>query len=276
MMVDGALIRFVVPTLGRNLDWLELTLDSIANQQVQVDLVLVAPSSAPVKELAKRYGARTMPERGRSLSEALNQGFEDLQSSVRYLGWLGDDDVLAPGSLALTVGALENEPWSSLVLGRVRYIDADGNSKWVVRSGAWAVRYASFGKNFMGQPGSLMRRDAFEKVGGIDVELKNSMDQDLFLKLSRVGKVVYVNRELASFRVHSSSISSTKGLGDESAMVSQRYAPKIPVPLVPLVKTGILASDRIMLSVLCRIPHADAPDVNGRPYHKAGNASWTR
>ncbi|NVC24691.1 glycosyltransferase [Kocuria salina] len=269
-MVSDALIRFVVPTLGRNLEWLELTLDSVARQQVDVDLVLVAPASASLDGLAKQYGARIVSERGQSLSEALNQGFEDLPAAVRYLGWLGDDDVLAPGSLALTVGVLENEPRASLVLGRVRYIDANGDSKWVIRSGAWAARYAVFGKNFMSQPGSLMRRDAFENVGGLDIGLRNSMDQDLFIKLSRVGKVVYVNREVASFRVHATSISSTKGAGDESALVSQRYAPRIPGVLVPLVKAGLLASDRFLLSVLPRIPHADAPDVGSRPYYRSG------
>ncbi|WP_176338089.1 glycosyltransferase [Kocuria salina] len=260
----------MVPTLGRNLEWLELTLDSVARQQVDVDLVLVAPASASLDGLAKQYGARIVSERGQSLSEALNQGFEDLPAAVRYLGWLGDDDVLAPGSLALTVGVLENEPRASLVLGRVRYIDANGDSKWVIRSGAWAARYAVFGKNFMSQPGSLMRRDAFENVGGLDIGLRNSMDQDLFIKLSRVGKVVYVNREVASFRVHATSISSTKGAGDESALVSQRYAPRIPGVLVPLVKAGLLASDRFLLSVLPRIPHADAPDVGSRPYYRSG------
>lgn len=267
MQSEHPTVRFVVPTLGRNLDWLELCLRSISAQSIMVDLVVVSPKGAPVEELAVKYGGRVMHERGRSLSDALNQGFADMEPSVRYLAWLGDDDVLAPGSLALTVGALENEPAASLVLGRLRYIDEQGRSKWVVRSGAWAASYAKIGKNFMGQPGSLMQRKAFEEVGGLDPNLKNSMDQDLFLKLSKVGKIIYLPRELAAFRVHATSISSTKGASDESSDVSGRYAPDFFPGLMPLVRKGVWVVDKVLLSTLSRIPHRDAIFVDEKPYY---------
>lgn len=263
---DNTLVRFVVPTLAQNLQWLELCIASIHEQPVGVDIVVVAPAGANLEYLEKHYNVRVVVERGRSLSEALNQGFESLGPEVRYLGWLGDDDVLAPGSLALTVGALENSPAASLVLGRLRYIDGDGQSMWVVRSGRWAAAYARVGRNFMGQPGSLMRRQSFERVGGIDVSLKNSMDQDLFLKLAQKGQVIYIPKELGAFRVHASSISSTKGIEDESTMVSSRYTPHLPWGASRLLTRLVRISDRLLLSTLCRIPHASAPERNGKPY----------
>lgn len=259
-------IRFVVPTLARNTQWLEMCIASIHDQPVDADIVIVAPVDVDLGWLQKRYDIRVVPERGGSLSEALNQGFEDLGPEVEYLGWLGDDDVLAPGSLALTIGALENEPSASLVLGRLRYIDGDGDSMWVVRSGAWAASYARLGRNFMGQPGSLMRRQSFEDVGGLDNTLRNSMDQDLFLKLAQVGRVIYVPRELGAFRVHASSISSTKGSGDESSMVAGRYAPRLPRVAYKSLSAVVCLSDRLLLSTLSRIPHADPPLRNGFPY----------
>lgn len=266
-------IRFVVPTLGRNLPWLRRTLESIRSQEVDVDLVLVAPKTAPVHEVAQEMGARVLEERGRSLSDALNQGFEIHSSDVRfrnieYFAWLGDDDILAPGSLRCTVSAFEARPDASLVLGRIRYITADGTTKWVIRSGAWAAWYARLGQNFMGQPGSLMRRRHFETVGGLDPELKNSMDQDLFLKLSRCGSVRYVPVEVASFRVHESSISSTKAGNDERSFVSEKFRPLMPEWLDGTVRVLTKMSDRILLSIHSRIPHPAAPRTNGRPYHE--------
>jgi GT2 family glycosyltransferase len=266
-------IRFVVPTLGRNLPWLRRTLESIRSQEIDVDLVLVAPKTAPVRELAQELGARVLEERGCSLSEALNQGFEIEHEnvefrSIEYFAWLGDDDLLAPGSLRCTVSALDARPRASLVIGRIRYIAADGTTKWVLRSGAWAAWYARLGQNFMGQPGSLMRRRCFETVGGLDPELKNSMDQDLFLKLAGSGSVRYLPVELASFRVHESSISSTKGGYDERSFVSEKFRPLMPRWVDGPVRVLTKVSDRILLSMHSRIPHPAAPLANGRPYHE--------
>jgi GT2 family glycosyltransferase len=266
-------IRFVVPTLGRNLPWLRRTLESIRSQEINVDLVIVAPKTAPVRELAQEMQARLLEERGCSLSEALNQGFEIADSnpafrSIEYFAWLGDDDLLAPGSLRCTVSALDSRPTASLVLGRIRYITATGATKWVLRSGAWAAWYARLGQNFMGQPGSLMRRSYFEAVGGLDPKLKNSMDQDLFLKLSRSGSVCYVPFEVASFRVHESSISSTKGGKDERSLVSENFRPLMPRWVDRPLRILTKASDRALLSIHSRIPHPAASRVNGRPYHE--------
>lgn len=265
-------IRFVVPTLGRNLHWLRKTLESVRSQESAVDLVVVAPTAAPVAELVHEMGARLLEERGRCLSEALNQGFEIDKSdqrfqSIKYFAWIGDDDLLAPDSLRRTASALETRPDASLVLGRIRYITAEGATKWVIRSGAWAAWYARIGQNFMGQPGSLMRRSHYEAVGGLDPKLKNSMDQDLFLKLARKGSVLYVPVEVAAFRVHEASISSSKGGEDERSAVSESFRPVMPWWLDRPLRLLTPVSDRILLSIHSRIPHQAAPEVEGRPYH---------
>lgn len=263
----------MVPTLGRNLAWLKKTLESVSSQSVDVDLVVVAPNSAPIADLVRDMGGRCLEERGRSLSEALNQGFEidkadSKYAAIKYFAWIGDDDLLAPRSLEKTVTALEARPDAALVLGRVRYITAEGATKWVLRSGAWASWYARLGQNFMSQPGSLMRRSHFEAVGGLDTELKNSMDQDLFLRLAQTGAVVYVPFEVAAFRVHHGSISSNKGEQDERRLVTESFRPSIPWWLDKPLRLVTRLSDRVLLSAHSRIPHRAALESDdGRPYH---------
>lgn len=270
----NAVIRFVVPTLGRNIAWLKQCLRSISSQDVAVELVVIAPETAQIGELVESHGGRLVKEVGASLSAALNQGFRGeasapIGATIKYFAWLGDDDILAPGSLRHTLGAMESRPTASFVFGRVRYIDGDGKSKWVVRSGSWAAYYARFGANFLAQPGSLIRRADFERVGGLDESLSNSMDQDLFLKLSDVGRVAYVPFEVASFRVHNSSISSTKGDRDERRLVSERYRPVYPKPADVMLRPVVRATDKVLLSLMSRIPGPVPAEVNGRVYYSA-------
>lgn len=260
-------ICVVVPTVFKNEGWLRLSLDSIRLQSTPAHIRIVGPHNPKLRELAAEYDAEYLVETGKSLSEALNQGFADLPDHFAYISWLGDDDLLAPGALAATRTALQTNSSAPFAFGRVRYIEPDGKSKWLIRPGAWAVPYARFGHNFIAQQGGLIRRTQFDRVGGIDNSLKNSMDQDLFLKLSQQGRPAYLPRELGAWRIQPQSISSTKGPLDESKQVMRRYRPTLPKLADILISFLVKCSDRVMLSVHCRVPGPKAPLVSGIPYN---------
>jgi len=75
------------------------------------------------------------------------------------------------------------------------------------RSGQWAARIIRFGPFLIPQPGSLIRRTAFEGVGGLDENLGWAFDLDLFIKLSQVGKMKFLKIVVSSFRWHETSLS---------------------------------------------------------------------
>jgi hypothetical protein len=64
-------------------------------------------------------------------------------------------------------------------------------------------------------------------VGGLDESLKWAFDLDLFLKLRRQGKFLFINEPLAEFRWHEGSLSvgSRQGSVNEASKVRQRYLP---------------------------------------------------
>jgi hypothetical protein len=184
-----------------------------------------------------------------------------------YCTWLGDDDLLAPDALKLTVEALEGRLGASFAYGRLRFIDAGGETLGYVRPTSLAWRYIKYGKNFVPQPGSLLRYDVVERVGWVDASLKNAMDQDLFSKLALQGRPVYVARELAAYRLHAAAITSTKGTRDESQAVRDRYRKR---------PSGRLDSlDRHLHQKVSRVFDAmsrhfmswpPVPEVGGQPY----------
>ena len=75
------------------------------------------------------------------MSAAVNLGLARATSRHQYGNWLGDDDLLTPGSVAATLKALDGNPEAVLAYGHCTYIDEDGRLLWVSKAGR-AARWA--------------------------------------------------------------------------------------------------------------------------------------
>lgn len=221
---------FVVPTLGERPELLVRSLRSILDQELPgLDLVVVAPADRGVQQLIEGTGARFVedPRRG-GLSGALNAGLAAAVPSTTYFTWLGDDDLLARGSLAATTRTLEENPDVALVFGWCDYIDAADQVVFRSRAGRIAAATLTFGPNLIPQPGSLMRYDDVIAVGGLDESIRLAMDLDLFLKLRRRGRLMALPQTLASFRWHpdSATVKAETESMEESDQLRMKYMPR--------------------------------------------------
>lgn len=215
--MTDARVLIVVPTLGTRPGFLAQSLDSIATQSVPTDIVLVAPpANADVVRLAEHYGATVVPDPG-SLPKAINAGVAAAGPQHAYVNWLGDDDLLEPGSLAATVGALDADPHAVLAFGACRYIDESGRQLWVSQAGPWATRILKWGPDLIPQPGMLVRRSAWDRAGGVDESMRFAFDLDLLLKIQRLGSFVDVGRIVSSFRWHADSLT----VGDRTTSLEE-------------------------------------------------------
>lgn len=197
----------VVPTLGNRPDYLEQCLRSIRSAGA-AHILLVAPASFDSSAL-KSSGLidSVVVDSSEGLPAAINQGIRELPATVEYVNWLGDDDLLTEGSLETTTKFLDEKIHVAMVFGSCRYVDGGGKSIWTNSSGQWAVPLLRFGPDLIPQPGALFRRSAFEKLGGLRTDLGWAFDFDLFIRLSKVGKLGFINQTLAQFRWHPESLS---------------------------------------------------------------------
>lgn len=155
---------------------------------------------------------------GAGLAAAINFGIKSLPSNCKYVSWLGDDDLLTPKSLSLTSQVLSRNNKLVAVYGICEYIDAKGDIFWANGFGQFAVPLLAFGPNKIPQPGSLIRRSALDRIGGLDVSLGWAFDQDMFARLNKIGKIKFVRFTVAKFRWHDGSL--TVGSSQESLMES--------------------------------------------------------
>jgi GT2 family glycosyltransferase len=109
--------------------------------------------------------------------------------------------------------------------GACEYIDDDGRLLWTSSAGRWAQVLLPWGPDLIPQPGMLVRRSAWEAVGGLDESLRFAFDLDLLLRLRKVGAFVDVGRVVSSFRWHPDSltVSDRSASLDESEAVKRRY-----------------------------------------------------
>ena len=222
-------VGVVVPTIGQRPQYIESTLRSI-REAGNAFIVLVGRegfdgSSYLDCGLVDIY----VDEDGPSLPNKINKGFKAIPQEIKYITWVGDDDLLAPDALTRAVAILSGPEEPVMVFGHCQYIDSEGNNVIVKRTGKWAVPLLRFGPQLIPQPSAVFRQDAFNIVGGLSDVYEFAFDFDLFIKLAGIGESVFIDAITSSHRWHSTSLTYSRRWD------SVREASAVRVSHLPLV-----------------------------------------
>ena len=125
----------------------------------------------------------------------------------------GDDEIL-PGFYAAMESALA-APSVVAAVCRAEDISSDGTPMHTTRSyregtGVWVDALADFAvSNRVRTPGIVVRRAAYEQVGGFRLTLPHAADWEMWTRLAAHGEVVFVDEVLARYRKHEGSHTSS-------------------------------------------------------------------
>ncbi len=173
------------------------------------------------------------PDAGQS--DALNKGFAKARGE--WLFWLNADDVLLPGALGKVrdfvdrvdggIGSrkerrerkddsrVDRVDW---IAGDTVYIDEQGKVIEVRTDAKWRSWFGTRLSVWTGGPSSFFRRELWEKCGGFDVELKYTMDIDLWTRWAKAGeRFVGLGDYLWGFRMHEESKTGSGRFAAEQA-----------------------------------------------------------
>jgi hypothetical protein len=204
-------IRIVTATRGQSPFW-AATADSIAALAPRAEHVVVAAPAVARALSAAASRPRLVPEVGPGLYPNVNAGAA-AAGEWDAVTWLNDDDVLAPGFGTL-VARMEREPDIGIAFGRVALID--GGSR---RVGELPVAHrvadlpALLAQGIVpfAQPGTLIRRAMWERVGGVDTSYRLAGDLDFFVRaLAQNVRFEFVNAEVAAFRLSAGQLSKRR------------------------------------------------------------------
>lgn len=131
-------------------------------------------------------GVRWYREEDKGQSDALNKGFAKARGE--WLFWLNADDVLLPGALKSLELKVKSKEFKDVgwIAGDMVLIDGEGK---VIRCQKDRGSFRAYeGKPIrVFGPSSFFRRELFERVGGLDVNLRYCMDTDLWCRFREVG-----------------------------------------------------------------------------------------
>lgn len=209
-MADKPRVTVAVPSYNHG-RYLEASLESIFSQDLPVE-VFVADAGSSDDSLAvirrweaKLLGWRSHPDSGQAA--AINEGIA--RGTAPFVAWLNSDDWLLPGGLRLLLEALEREPVAPFAYGRAWNDDERSGRRSAVFVRPFSERLMAQ-LCIVSQPATLIRRDAWEAVGGLDEQLHMAMDYDLWWRLYRRGMPAFVDAFVAVNRDHAETKTSTQ------------------------------------------------------------------
>ncbi len=197
------LITVAVPSFNQG-SYLAEALESIIAQDLPVEIYVADGGSGDdsvniIREFAPHLaGWRSHPDAGQSsaINECIAKG------TAPYVCWLNSDDLLLPGGLQALLQALEQNPAYPAVYGRAWNLNEASGKTSPVWVESFDVKRLAL-RCIISQPATLIRRSAWEAVGGIDEHLHMVMDYDLWWRLyKKFGELGFVDDFVATNRAH--------------------------------------------------------------------------
>jgi glycosyltransferase involved in cell wall biosynthesis len=189
----------IIPTIGR--DTLPRAVQSVLDQAFDpacFEVIVVNDSggplpAAPCLELAS---VRLLHNNRRERSFARNSGAAAARGT--YLYFLDDDDWLLPGALAAFWQLAQEAPEAAWLHGGMQIVDDNGHILAAVHSGVQDHCLAQvMGGAWVPIQSSLVRAREFFAVGGYNLLLSSTEDQDLCRRIAQIGTLAATETAVA-------------------------------------------------------------------------------
>jgi len=171
-------------------------------------LVVDAGSTDGTLEILARYPHlhwTSGPDQG--MSDGINKGF--LRATGDWVMWLNTDDYLLPGALQKVAAHARAHPAASVIYGECLYVDETGNLLRRRKDHRFDRNILLFYGCYIQSTATFLRRQVITDGHLLDVQYRNCMDFDYYLRLSSAGyRFSFLPEALAAFRWHSSNTST--------------------------------------------------------------------
>ena len=199
--------------------------DGSTDSSVQTVLSMSPDFKRPIQMLQQR---RKGPSAARNLAASIASG--------RYLAFLDADDVWYPNKLDRQVAALECN--DTVVLAHCNFDEIDEEGRLV--GSALVTERVSISKNdWWGQllgpqawilPTALMvRRTAYEHIGGFDTELFFDEDADFCLRIRTLGEFMFLKEVEFAKRIHRASMTKEGESADKQFRSGEHFIRKLAI-----------------------------------------------
>lgn len=133
-----------------------------------------------------------------------------------HVAMLHQDDLWKKGHLASVRSTITNFPEAVMQVGSSCLVDIRGRTigSWDCGLAEGLIDGSTVAKHLIVQnsiaiPSPVIKREAWNSIGGLDPQLWYTADWDLYMKLALLGKVAVRPQRTTAFRIHGGSLTMT-------------------------------------------------------------------
>ncbi|NJD58706.1 MAG: glycosyltransferase [Anaerolineae bacterium] len=205
------LVSILTPSYNQG-RFIEETIRSVLTQDYpNLEYLIVDGGSTDGSlEVIQRYANQLAwwgSEKDRGQTEAINKGFSHARGEI--FAWLNSDDTYLHGAVARAVAYLQAHPEAPLVYADANLIDEQGQVIGQFPSHQTDLARLLRGSVHIPQQTTFFRASAWKQVAPLDESFHFAMDYDLWVRLSKLGPLIYTPGLWANFRLHGGGKSLT-------------------------------------------------------------------
>jgi len=207
------LVSIITPTYNSE-KYINETLLAVINQTYNnIEYIIIDGGSTDnTLKIIERYRSKIskiISEPDNGLSDALNKGFTIAKGEI--CTWIGSDDILYPCAVETAVPHFIQNSNLGLSFSNIETIDERGSITNYYNSGKTNLRYLLDINPTTPQPGSFYRLKFVRALGYLNINYKQAMDYDLFVRLMKNYDFIYIDKTLAQFRLHTKNLTVLSG-----------------------------------------------------------------
>jgi glycosyltransferase involved in cell wall biosynthesis len=256
--------------------YLELALGSVLEQDPGPECMeIIVVDDHSTQDDPEAVVRRLAGERVRFIQQPANVGkvrnYETglLASRGMLIHQLHGDDRVCPGFYERMGAFFDQCPAAAAAFCRSIYVD--GNGKWLGITGAEQYE-DGISSDFLARiviaqriqtPAMVVKREAYEKLGGFDRRLHCMEDWEMWIRLAAHYPIGFANEVLAEYRTHADNATS-ETLLDGSALSTHALLLKITDAYLPLDLRRRVTAKRALEQALFFIDSANALKLHNR------------
>lgn len=196
------LVSIITPSFNQG-KFIRRTIESVLSQDYpRIEYIIIDGGSTDnTEEIINEYRNSLIyiSKKDDGQSDAINKGFKMAKGEI--VGWLNSDDIYEPNCISKVVKEFVANDNIGLVYGEGYIIDENNEKvkkfEYTQDFDLWKlVNYS----DYIMQPTTFFKASLLQKVDYLDVNLHYCMDWDLWIKLSNISEVKYINAILACSR----------------------------------------------------------------------------
>ena len=208
-------VSVVIATYNRA-GLIQETIESVLKQTFRDFEILVVDdgSTDDTEEVLKSYGGRLryIRQDNRGASAARNLGVQNARAN--WISIQDSDDICAPDHLETLWREVQKRPDVGMVFANGAYLDDPGPKGKTIVPREKSKRFAEtgvtlndlFATSVVRLQAALLSKQTLIEIGGLDEELRISMDLDLALRLFMRVPIAYVDQVVFFYRRHGGNI----------------------------------------------------------------------